>query len=167
MPDWSILELYLRHGDELGRVLRRRGASADAAADITHDAFLRMLTLPAGATVTDPRSFLFRVARNLSIDIARRRSALPMAPDGEAALALVADEAPSAERVAFARLELETLQRALDAVPSAPREAFLLRLDGKTYDEIAATLQIPRQTAFSQVVRVIAHLSASLGRLQK
>lgn len=167
MSDWSIADLYLRHGDELGRALRRRGASADAAADITHDAFVRMLTLPPGAAVADPRSFLFRVARNLSIDLARRRRTLPMAPDGEAALALVADDAPSAERVALAKLELAALQRALDAVPAGPREAFLLRLDGRTYEEIAAALSIPRQTAFSQVVRVIAYLAASLDRLQK
>lgn len=167
MSDWSIAELYRRHGDELGRALRRRGASADAASDITHDAFLRMLTLPADAAVADPRSFLFRIARNLSIDLARRRRALPMAPDGETALAQLADDAPSAERVALAKLELAALQRALDAVPAGPREAFLLRLDGRSYDEIAAALSIPRQTAFSRVVRVIAHLAASLGRLEK
>ncbi|MFC7053306.1 RNA polymerase sigma factor [Hansschlegelia quercus] len=167
MSDGLISELYRLHGEELGRSLRRRGASRETAADITHDAFLRMLALPANVALADPRSFLFRVARNLSIDLARRRRALPLASDGEAALALVSDDAPSAERFALAKLELAAIQRALDGVPSAPREAFLMRLDGKTYDEIASSLGVPRQTAFSQVVRVIAHLAAAVGRLQK
>jgi RNA polymerase sigma-70 factor (ECF subfamily) len=59
------------------------------------------------------------------------------------------------------------LQAALDIVPEGPRDVFLARLDGKTFEEIGRSLGIPTPTAFSQMVKVLAHLKATLDRARE
>jgi RNA polymerase sigma-70 factor (ECF subfamily) len=77
------------------------------------------------------------------------------------------DETPSPERVVVSRQELAILQTALNQVPQTPRNVFLARLDGRTFEEIGRAVGIPTQTAFSQMVRVMMHLRAALDRARE
>ena len=158
----DIAALFRMHQKELQGFLRRRGASPELAADLTQEAFLRLLTAQAEASVKNAPAYLFRTAANLSIDWARRQRVLPMAPDPETALALVADETPSVERLVISRQEIAVLQTALDALPSAVRFIFFARLDGMTFAEIGRRLKISPNTAFSQMTRVMVLLKRSL-----
>ncbi|ATQ70632.1 MULTISPECIES: RNA polymerase sigma factor [Methylosinus] len=161
---FDVQDLFRRHSEELRRFLRRRGASPDSAADLTQEAFLRLLSLGPNAPIANPQAYLFRTAGNLSIDHARRRRALRFVDDGEEALGRLADDAPSPERVVLSRQELAILQEALSRTPETPRNVFLARLEGKTFEEIGRSLNIPPQTAFSQMARVMMRLKAALDR---
>ncbi|WP_430691779.1 sigma factor [Nitrobacter winogradskyi] len=43
MP-WDFHTLFMRHSKEIANALRRRGVSPENAADLTQEAFLRLLT---------------------------------------------------------------------------------------------------------------------------
>lgn len=159
---WDIAQLFRRHHIELQHFLRRRGLTHDVAADLTQDAFVRLMTARPSTAVLDMRSYLYRVAANLSIDLARRQAVTRLVADGEMAMAVVADEQPSAERVIASRQEVAILRAALEAVPPGPRAAFLARLDGRTFAEISAAQGVPLKTIFTQVMKVTLHLKARL-----
>jgi len=161
---WDIQSLFKRHRKDIERFLRRRGASFDMAEDMTQETFVRALAAAPAVPVGNDKAYLLGVARNLSVDLARRQRLFPTVPDAEAVLAALPDEAPSAERIAISRQELAILQAALDEVPQTPREVFLLRVEGDTFAMIGEKLDIPLQTAFSQMVKVMMHLKSRLDR---
>lgn len=156
----DIAALFRLHQKELQGFLRKRGASPELAADLTQEAFLRLLS--ADADLQNASAYLFRTAANLSIDWARRQRFLPMAADQDAALAMAIDDAPSPERLVISRQELAVLQEALNSLPSAVRFVFFARLDGMTFGEIGRKLGISQNTAFSQMTRVMILLKRSL-----
>lgn len=53
----------------------------EAAEDVCHDVFVKLFTSPPDASLSKPRAWVFRVARNLAIDAlrsARYRSCVPL-----------------------------------------------------------------------------------------
>lgn len=166
MP-FDVQDLFRRHGQELKHFLRRRGASADTAADLMQETFLKLLTATPAGPVENVQAYIFRTANNLTIDLARQRRLMPVVDDSDDVLSRLVDETPSPERVLLSRQELAILQAAFNHVPAQPREVFLARLDGKTFAEISRSLGIPSQTAFSQMLKVMMHLKAALDRARE
>ena len=164
---WDVQQLFRRYNGEVKRYLRRRGASPEAAADLTQETFLRLLTASPLGPVDNVQAYIFRTANNLSIDLARWQRLLPFLENGEDVLDRLIDEAPSPERVVVSRQELAIMQAALNQVPQTPRSVFLARLDGRTFEDIGRAIGIPTQTAFSQMVRVMMHLRAALDRARE
>ncbi|MGC3987622.1 MAG: sigma-70 family RNA polymerase sigma factor [Pseudorhodoferax sp.] len=140
----SIQALYSAHHTWLQSWLRRRLASADDAADLAQDAFVRLLGRPApmaAETLRAPRAYLTTVARGLLVDFWRR---------GELERAWLADLAaqpealqPSPEERLAAVQMLQAVDALLDRLTPKTRAAWLLsRLDGLAHAEIAAQLQV-------------------------
>lgn len=159
---WDVQDLFRRYRSDLTRYLRRRGASPETAADLTQEAFLRLLTATPLRPIDNVRAYLFQTANNLSIDFARRQRLSPFVANGEDVLAEIVDEAPSPERIVLSRQELVILQAALNRVPQTHRRVFLARLDGKTFEEIGRQFGIPTATVFSQMVKVMMYLRAAM-----
>ncbi|AKT29044.1 sigma-70 family RNA polymerase sigma factor [Pseudomonas syringae pv. actinidiae] len=131
----QMTELYVDHHSWLQNWLRKKLGCSQRAADLAHDAFVRILTLTEPLNLKEPRAFLATTATRLLIDGARRRKVERAYLD---ALALHADEAsiPSPEAIHAALQILERIARLLEGLPEKPRQAFLLhRLDGLTYSE--------------------------------
>jgi RNA polymerase sigma factor (sigma-70 family) len=164
MAVWDIEDLFVRHGKDLTRVLRRGGACPETAADLTQETFLRLLTAVPQGPIENVRAYMLSIARNLSIDLARRQRLLPRVKDSAAALEGLVDEQPSPERALLSRQELAIVQAALGRISQGSREVFLARVEGKTFDEIGRLLGIPTKTAFSRMVSVLMHLKAALDR---
>jgi len=158
----DIAAVFRLHHKELQGFLRRRGASPELAADLTQEAFLRLLRAQGDASVKNAQAYLFRTAVNLSVDWARRQRHLPLAHDPDAALATVVDEAPCAERLVISRQEIAIIEAALNELPAAVRFVFFARLDGMTFAAIGKKLDISPNTAFSQMTRVMVLLKSSL-----
>lgn len=154
--------LFRSHQKELQGYLRRRGASTELAADLTQEAFVRLLTARTSVQVRHAPAYLFRAAANLSIDWARRQRLLPLAAGGDEPLFHVADEAPSAERIVISRQEVQILLAALQGVPPKVRYVFFARLDGMTFAEIGQRLGLSPNTVFSQMTRVMLLLKRCL-----
>lgn len=126
--------LVHRHQDALYRHARGLGLDHDTSVDVVQDAFVKAYDrLEDCREGRNYRAWLFRICRNLCFDElrnVRRRLSVPMSelefPDG------IEDARGAPDDLVL------TLRAALDRVPTALRDAFLLKHDaGYTYDEIA------------------------------
>ena len=125
--------LVRRHQDLIYRHARGMGLDHDTSLDLVQDAFVRAYDrLEDCRDGASYRAWLFRIGRNLCLDELRnvRRLALPMS---------TVEDADSLEDTRVAEDELAlTLRAALDRLPHALRQAFLLKHDaGYTYEEVA------------------------------
>ncbi|ARO15936.1 RNA polymerase sigma-70 factor, ECF subfamily (plasmid) [Ketogulonicigenium robustum] len=125
--------------------LRRRGIDAEAAADLTQDAFLRViLAQPSGdAPEHMRRAYLYKVARNLGINHVKRAALavhVPLdTPEAEAAM----PRAPDTETIIATRAELRAVQAALREMPDRHRRAFTLhRIEGWPIARIAREIDL-------------------------
>jgi RNA polymerase sigma-70 factor, ECF subfamily len=125
--------LVHRHQDLIYRHARGMGLDHDTSLDLVQDAFVRAYDrLEDCRDGASYRAWLFRICRNLCLDELRsvRRLAVPLS---------AIEHADGLEDTRGSEDELTlTLRAALDRLPSALRQAFLLKHDaGYTYDEVA------------------------------
>ena len=153
----------------LMRLLRRYWRRADDVPDLRQEVYMRVYEGAArDGLPSATAAYVFRTARNLLIDQARRARVV--------SFDLVAEleelpEAPrdewSPERIAAARAELRLLERALEALPPRCREVVSLRrIDGLSQKDIAARLGIAEGTVEKHVtlgMRALAETLAGQG----
>ena len=104
----DIHALFLRHAKEISNTLRRRGVTADNAADLTQETFLRLLSADSHAEVhhANPRALLHRIARNLRIDQQRRERLVLKDDLADEAFAAISDDKPLPETIVIDRQRL-------------------------------------------------------------
>jgi RNA polymerase sigma-70 factor, ECF subfamily len=159
----AFTELVTRHERRVYGICLRVLGNQDDAADATQEAFLSVLRRAAsfqgGAAFS---TWLYRVAVNAALDLARRRSRLrtvALEPEGSAPAAAVDDPG---EAVATAL----TVQAALSRVPEEFRVAIVLcDLCRLPYAEAAAILEVAVGTVKSRVFRGRAALARELHAL--
>ncbi len=132
------------------------GSRSDAE-DAVHDAFVAAVRSEPAA---DPRPWLFRVTRNASIDLLRRRRSTVPIEAVEAGLPATGTVGPHASAELGEQLAL--MRTGLDALPERGRTAILLReLGGLPYSEISQVLD----TTEGNVKILIFRARASLQEL--
>lgn len=153
----ALISAFRENYQDLLRFLTRRTGSADRAADLAQDTYLRLAALaPASVDVQNPRAYVYRIAGNLAIDAARRDGRLPL--DMTFVDAEERSTDPSPEARALARERLRLLEAALDELPANPRAALLLnRVDGLTFAEIAARLDVSESMVAKYIARALKH----------
>lgn len=138
----EIAHLYGQHHGWLFGWLRRRLGSAEDAADLAHDTFVRLLAGTGQASqLREPRAFLTTVAHGLVVNHWRRLEI------ERAYLDALAHQpqplAPSPEERALVLEALVEIDAMLQRLSERARRAFLLaQLDGLTYAEIGHTLGV-------------------------
>ncbi|HEX7980041.1 MAG TPA: RNA polymerase sigma factor [Gemmatimonadaceae bacterium] len=150
--------LVRRHQDLLYRHARGMGLDHDTSLDLVQDAFVRAFErLEDCREGAHYRSWLFRICRNLCLDELRnvRRLCVPMShienADDLEAPHVVGDETTL------------TLRAALERLPSALREAFLLKHSaGYTYEEVAEITEASPSAVKMRVHRAREALRAFL-----
>jgi RNA polymerase sigma-70 factor, ECF subfamily len=134
------------------RALQRDFVAAD---DLVQDCLCRALAkIHLWQRGTNLRVWLFTILHNQHVSEARRvmRRGIGVAvEDAAPPLAVAAD--------ALSLMQLRDLQRAIDCLPEAQRQAILLvGLDGMEYEDAAAVLGIPAGTLRSRLFRARARL---------
>jgi RNA polymerase sigma-70 factor (ECF subfamily) len=112
-------------------------------------------------------TWLYTVARNLTIDTLRRKSPVSldglMGEDAHVSFEPV-DARPSAWELAARREQTEQISAALAGLPAEYREAIVLRFqDGLALEEIAVVTGAPVSTVKSRVYRAMQRLMELLG----
>jgi len=150
MPaDTELERLYDGHAQALFAFLLNFTRNEADTRDVLQELFLKLVRQPALlAGVRDERAFLIRLAHNAAIDLMRRRGARQRNYDHLAAEALQLFElAASPDEQAFR----DALAAALGELPPDQRAVAHLKLwEGLTFEEIAARLGIPPNTAASR-----------------
>ena len=149
-----MLENYYR---ELVSFLSARMGNAQAAEDVVHDAYVRVLERSSDEPIEQPRAFLYRTALNLVIDGHRRNTLRQVEP----LEVLDTDErffCPSPQATMDHGQRLVMVQRALSELPEACRDSFLLRkLEGLSHPEIAERLGVSRSVVEKHIVNAMKH----------
>ncbi|MCH6258800.1 sigma-70 family RNA polymerase sigma factor [Puniceicoccaceae bacterium K14] len=158
----SVMQSY----DEIKAFFRRRVDCQHEAEDLAHDTFTRILKYQPSKTVDQPRQFLFRVARNLLIDRARKRQGKAQIEVGvnDAETCRVSNITPC--EITDARERLEFLEKTVEGLPKRCREVFILnRFYGLSYNEIAERLEISPSTVEKHMIRAISDCRKTLKKL--
>lgn len=135
--------LYNEHASALFAFLLNFTHSETDTRDVLQDVFLKLARRPDLLDgVTEVRGFLLRLAHNRAIDLYRRRRGEPL----DESLALFAP-ARDPDATSFR----DALTAALARLPADQRAVVHLKLwEGQTFEAIAATLDIPPNTAASR-----------------
>lgn len=163
-----------RHGDRVFGYLARFFGDRETARDLVQEVFMRVIT---GASSfrgdCSFRTFLFRVARNLCIDVMRSRAARPDAgaasldavedPDDRPLCEVVAGREPDGVARGLSRELSGALEQALARLPAEQREVFLMReAEGLKFAEIAQVLGVNENTVKSRMHYAVLALRREL-----
>jgi RNA polymerase sigma-70 factor (ECF subfamily) len=125
--------LYVRYAPEVSRYVRRMTRDDHEAEDITHDVFMKLMTV---IDKYEPRevpfaAWIMRVARNATIDYLRTRRSVPCEE-----IRLYTED-----RERIGRERRRDLEQALSRLPAEQRHVFVLRhIVGLSPVEIASLL---------------------------
>lgn len=122
--------------------------------DLVQETYTRLLRAKDDGRLTYAKTFLFTVARNLALDMFRRRRTTIVEPIEELAALPTLDEQRDACEAIEHRQRLEVLIEAVASLPERCRQVMMLRhLDGLAYKEIAERLGISRETVKVHMVK--------------
>lgn len=137
--NWTVLrQSFLASYETLGKKLTRRFGSADFAADVLHDTYLRLERGGPIGPVTNPETYVQRIAENIARNVRHRDRRLTTA-ETEDAFDELEDEAPSPARIVAARQEVALVRAVIRDMPARRREIFLATwVEGASASELAA-----------------------------
>ncbi len=156
--------LYARHKGAVFRYLRRQTGNAALAEELFQDVWLKLIDARAGY---EPRAkfttWLFTIAHNRLMDYFRSSARAALLSYDDAPVDDIPADWPRPEETALRRETAARLLAAIDALPAAQREAFLLQQEGElSVEEIAQTTGVNRETAKSRLRYAMAKLRAEL-----
>lgn len=159
----NVADLYTEHHGWLVRLLRRKLGNPETADDLAQDTFIRILSAGLTASlreqIREPRAYLTTVASRLTAQYFRRLALERAYLD---AIAGLPEEAtPSPEERLLVLEALSEINRVLDGLGPRVREIFLLsQLDGLTYPQIAAQLEVSTSTVQKSMLKAFRHCYA-------
>jgi len=152
-PTWD--EIVRTHADRTYRLAYRLSGNRADAEDLTQETFIRVFRSLSDYTPGTFEGWLHRITTNLFLDMVRRRQRIRFEALGDdAAERLPAGRTGEPEQW-FAENNLDPeIESALAALPPDFRAAVVLcDLEGLSYEEIAATLDVKVGTVRSRIHR--------------
>jgi len=158
----EIARLYEKEHGRLRAFVRRIVGNPATAEDVVQQVFANILGRQE--QMNSPNAaYVAQAVRNLALNHLRDVRRRGDVEQGGLDLESIADARPSPEAVALYRSELRRLLEAVAALPPRRREAFVLnRIEGLSYDEVAARMGISRNTVITQIVAALAELDRRL-----
>lgn len=152
----TLVERYQRRVVQLALSMVK---DPDEALDIAQETFVRVHRfLPSFKGDSSFYTWTFRIAANLCLDAARKKSRRPMvalddaSDELEATLDPVSHALAGPQRLTLNRELQDQLHEALQQLPEKHRAILLLReLDGLSYEELSQTLGIRKGTVMSRL----------------
>jgi RNA polymerase sigma-70 factor (ECF subfamily) len=158
--------LFYRYRGKVGHFMKRSVPPHVDLEETVHEVFLRIWInrerLDAGRPFGP---YLFRVARNLIIDLLRKNIELTVYVQDES---LLTDLGINDTELKLEENELETWFRVMmDRLPEKRRSIFEMnRFEGLTYPEIARKLGISENTVDTQIRRTLQYLREAFRKLK-
>jgi RNA polymerase sigma-70 factor (ECF subfamily) len=186
LPDADVVALALEGREEAHRELIKRYerpvfsivfrmvGNRELAEDLTQDTFVKVLShLDGYRTDFKFSSWLFKIANNVTIDQLRRRQLDIVSIDGsphvtnsdavEASAFDVSDESENPQEAMEARELGSAIERAISSLRPDYRSCIMLRhVEGRSYEEIASTLDLPLGTVKTYIHRARQELRQAL-----
>ena len=152
--------LYRRHRARLFRFVLRSVKERGMAEELFQDVWMRVIEARSRYAPTARfTTWLYSIAHNRLVDHWRRKGLSLVSLDDDVPVA----SADNPERQAEARQSLQRFARALEALPPAQREAFLLHEEaGMSVPEIAQATGAGEEAAKSRLRYAMAKLKAAV-----
>ena len=145
----AFAELYSGLQTPLYTVIFRIIWDKALAEDILQDVFVKVFLSPPGPAVANPRAYIFRMARNLAIDGARKQTR-------HVSLEEIGDRAGRPAEDAAWRLDVEG---ALKKLPPPECQIVTLHVIGELkFREISALMEIPLSTVIWKYQKALSKL---------
>lgn len=165
-----LIEDAMRQNEKLLiQWLTKKIGDREAARDVAQAVFMRVWAYSEKTAVENPRALIFKTAHNLALNELKQRNRFnsrhvtPAEDDNAEALDNVAMSAPSPEKQASLRQDVEIILAAIKQLPTRPRKAFILnRFDGLSYREIAKILQVSESSVEKYMIEALKRLRRSL-----
>jgi RNA polymerase sigma-70 factor (ECF subfamily) len=164
--------LVEQHSRSVFRLAFRMTGNEQDAEDVVQESFLRAYRqLGRFESRANFGTWLYRIVSNCSVDLMRSKQARHDQVRGdsldEAAVDLPAADVPGPERMAQSAEIERRVQDALRELSPLERAAFTLRhYEGRSIDEISATLGLRTSAAKHSVFRAVKKLRAALAPLR-
>ena len=166
----AFADLYERHERPVYRYFLRQGATPAQADDLLQDTWLAVVR---NAGHFEPRAkfttWLYTIARNKMVDHWRGRDeavSLDDAandPEADAPLDIDAGDAHRPDVQAMSRAQARAFVEAVEQLPPAQKEAFLLQAEGGlSLEEIAAVTNAGHETVKSRLRYAMAKLRTAM-----
>jgi RNA polymerase sigma-70 factor (ECF subfamily) len=141
LADWVGREI-LPLERELRSWLRRRVASHSDVEDIVQECYCRLARVSDVRHITQPRAYLYAVARNLLQNQLKAARVVKLEAIAELDTGWRSED-PSPEDVVMARSELARVQAAIATLSARARSIFVMRrIDGMSQREIAEAMGV-------------------------
>ncbi|MEE6168056.1 MULTISPECIES: RNA polymerase sigma factor SigE [unclassified Mycolicibacterium] len=151
MPSWD--ELVRQHADRVYRLAYRLSGNQHDAEDLTQETFIRVFRSLQNYQPGTFEGWLHRITTNLFLDMVRRRGRIRMEALPEDYDRVPADD-PNPEQIYHDSRLGADLQAALDSLAPEFRAAVVLcDIEGLSYEEIGATLDVKLGTVRSRIHR--------------
>lgn len=163
MPDRSPLaDLIAAERLTILRSAERITGNRADAEDVAQSLYLRVHSLEDEAAIRQPRAYLRRLVRNLSLDLLRsRRRRERLAAEIEQLVSSI-DDTPTQDRVVGSLVVLRRVRAAAEALPEPTRTIFRLnRFEQVTHREIAVRLGVSTTTVENHIRRALDVLAAA------
>ena len=160
----TLRDLLLADYSGFDRRLTRRLGSADLAADVLQETYLRVEGMSEIGLVRSPKAYLFRIALNIAND-RRRAESRRLTADEVDCLLDIPDDRPDPAREIEDRSEVSLLKRAIAELPERRRVVLTLsRIEGLPHREIAERLGVTVRTVETDLKQAIEHCAHRLKR---
>ncbi|TDX82118.1 RNA polymerase sigma-70 factor (ECF subfamily) [Neorhizobium sp. R1-B] len=158
--------LYLTHRSALVDYAARILGSREAAEDIVQEAYLRLAPgKMTGESARQTIAYLYRIVRNLSFDVLKRRKIEYRGQANEAPFWTVPQPVQTPEQTVMFCDEVRIASEVLNSLPSEIRTAVeMYRFGGHTLDGIAQHLGISVATAHRHVRTAMMRIATALDR---
>ncbi|GJL56695.1 MAG: RNA polymerase sigma factor [Nitrospirales bacterium] len=155
----NLEDLFHSYHHSLLTYLRGLVKCSHFAEELAQETYLRLHTsVPATTTVMHPRAYLFRTAHNLAMDQQAKRTAEWKHRIFGGIPADLPCSLPQPDGIADSRQRLQSIANALNELPDACRQAFILhKFHGMTHAEIAQTLGVSKSMVEKHLMRALAH----------
>ena len=175
----AFRELVRRYERPVFSLIYRMVRDREMAEDLAQDTFIKVLNhIDRYRPEFKFSSWLFKIANNVAIDQMRRRSISTVSMDGSPhALSAAEAEASSfdvaaRQETALEEIESRELGSAIEIAIASLRPEYsacimLRHVEGRSYEEIAATLDLPLGTVKTYIHRARNELRAALEPLRK
>lgn len=143
----AILETYKSHVDGLKRFLSRLLSNPHDVDDIVQETFIRAHLAERNSIIEQPKSYLFKIARNAALNQLRQEMRKPtdFIEDYHPSAVMLQDG--SLEDEVMAQQKFEILCGAIATLPPKCRKVYLMRkVYAMSYKEIAESLGISVKT---------------------
>jgi len=167
LDDGAGFEGFLREQrTALVKFLARRTSSQEDAEDAAQESLTKLLRYRAAQPAVW-RPLLYRIARNVAVDLTRSARTRPDTQHGGGGGALddLASNEPTPDQCVEQQQRLDLLREAILTLPPRCREVYLLnRMQGMSFVQIARHLGISTQAVEKHVAKALLELRSRVGK---